>query len=533
MRKYRPSFFVASCLTFVGLITMPAIGSNNVTYQGKPATVSIVGNSNFSATLPTTKLTGAQTKGLPARQLRLRTPGTPLRSKSNPGAPVVDASEAAVVNQSKSASVLYNFNGLSNLDNGNLTGFIFEPPDQGLCVGNILGQKYVVEMVNITVGFYQPNGTLVSEQDFGTFFQDSDLIISDPRCTYDKQNHTFFMSIVGTDDATESHFDLAVLNGDTGAITLYRYDDTDLTNPYGDCPCLGDQPHLGIDDNAVFISVDEFSLVQPLYNGASVYVLSKADLLAGNTATASIFSNIAIANIPVITLMPAISYSSTNTEYLLNTFPYDQFGNGIAFTHFIGYWTITGFPTAPLLTGVVEPTEQYAFPVLAETTPPGNTLNPNDDRISQVEYLNGKLWSCVVSALQFKGQIGNVDGAAWFQLAASDGSVQNQGYIGAANEFLIYPSFLHSSFGLTTLNFTITDPTLNPSTGFVNMKNPRAINITATGYDPYITLFFRWGDYSASVLDPNGQNIWMANEYVPPPSFQTFELNWGTEVFEQ
>jgi hypothetical protein len=79
----------------------------------------------------------------------------------------------------------------------------------------------------------------------------------------------------------------------------------------------------------------------------------------------------------------------------------------------------------------------------------------------------------------------------------------------------------------------LTDPNLNPSTAFVNMANPNAIQITATGFDPYVTLFFRWGDYSASTLDPNGKNIWMGNEYVPPPSFQVLPMNWGTEVFEQ
>src|SRR5205814_9912133 len=138
--------------------------------------------------------------------------------------------------------------------------------------------------------------------------------------------------------------------------------------------------------------------------------------------------------------------------------------------------------------------------VLAETTPPGNVLNPNDDRISQVEYINGQLWSCVETALHFKGSISDVDGAAWFQLSPVDGSVHNQGYIGSPGQFLIFPSILRAFSGTTTVNFTITNPTLNPSTGFVKMTAPRTINITATGYSPYITLFFRWGDYSASTL---------------------------------
>jgi hypothetical protein len=529
MRIHNVSLRCTSLFTLAVLVlAVPGI-SATVTYHGKPANVTTVGKANFF-TLKSSPRGMAPRSYAPAKALPFRTPGKPMLLKNNAGAPAVTANAAAGANPM--TQVLQNFNGLSNLDNANLTGFIFEPPDQALCVGNILGTKYVVEGVNVTLGFYTVNGTLISEQDFFTFFQDNDLIVSDPRCVYDKADDAFFISVVGTDDATESHFDLAVLDGKTGDITLYRYDTTDLNNPFGDCPCLGDQPHLGIDNNAIFVSVDEFSLPQPLYNGASLYVLSKADLLAGHTATASVFGNITIANIPVITLMPAVSYGSTNTEYLLNTFPYDQFGNGIEFTNFIGYWQLTGFPL-PTLTGDIRSIERYAFPVLAETTPPGNVLNPNDDRISQVEYIGGSLWSCVVSALQINGQIADVDGVAWFHLKASDGTVQQQGYIGAANEFLIYPSILRAPKGLTTVNFTITDPNLNPSTAFVNMANPNAIQITATGFDPYVTLFFRWGDYSASTLDPNGKNIWMGNEYVPPPSFQVSPMNWGTEIFEQ
>jgi hypothetical protein len=143
-----------------------------------------------------------------------------MQLKSNTGAPAITANAAA--GTKSMTQVLHNFNGLSNLDNANLTGFIFEPPDQALCVGNILGTKYVLEGVNVTLGFYTVNGTLVSEQDFFTFFQDNSPIVSDPRCVYDRTNDAFFISVVGTDVATESHFDLAVLDGKTGNITLYN-----------------------------------------------------------------------------------------------------------------------------------------------------------------------------------------------------------------------------------------------------------------------------------------------------------------------
>jgi len=170
-----------------------------VTYHGNPATLTVVGTSNFA------NIKGATHTHLPLarmhrKQLPFRTPGKPMQLRSNAGAPAI-TSQAGMAAQPYS-QVLYNFNGLSNFDNGTLTGFIFEPPDQALCVGNLLGKKTVIEGVNVTLGFYDPNGTLQGEDDFFSFFQDNDLIVSDPRCVYDKTDDAFFITVVGTDDAT-------------------------------------------------------------------------------------------------------------------------------------------------------------------------------------------------------------------------------------------------------------------------------------------------------------------------------------------
>jgi hypothetical protein len=107
--------------------------------------------------------------------------------------------------------------------------------------------------------------------------------------------------------------------------------------------------------------------------------------------------------------------------------------------------------------------------------------------------------------------------------------------------------------GTTGIAFSITSPTLNPSTGYVVRKSGSAnfgnAHITSFGSGPDIgfTCFpplqgtfqqCRWGDYSWSALDPNGKDLWMAAEktvkqvatqLVPPPPIQS---NWGTQVWE-
>ena len=60
------------------------------------------------------------------------------------------------------------------------------------------------------------------------------------------------------------------------------------------------------------------------------------------------------------------------------------------------------------------------------------------------------------------------------------------------------------------------------------------VTVAAAGsgsYDPAAT---RWGDYSWAVLDPSGNSVWMATEYIPPKASQTPDglRNWGTRVLD-
>jgi hypothetical protein len=61
-----------------------------------------------------------------------------------------------------------------------------------------------------------------------------------------------------------------------------------------------------------------------------------------------------------------------------------------------------------------------------------------------------------------------------------------------------------------------------------------AIHIAANGTGPYAVTSTRWGDYSWAVIDPSGNGVWVATEYIPPLASQTPDRlsNWGTRVFE-
>src|SRR6202022_4279510 len=129
---------------------------------------------------------------------------------------------------SSTGTLLQGFNGVSSRDSG-ITNFgaEFEPPDQGLCVGN----GFVVEPVNSAYTIYRNNGTVVAGPfNVNKLFADGfKQFTSDPRCYYDKSTNTWFAIILFINSSnTAARTDIAVnTSGDpTTPWTVYRLDAT-------------------------------------------------------------------------------------------------------------------------------------------------------------------------------------------------------------------------------------------------------------------------------------------------------------------
>src|SRR2546430_16657708 len=156
-----------------------------------------------------------------------------------------------------SGALLQNFNGTSSLDSAKTNfGHEFEPPDQGLCVGN----GFVVEPVNSAYNIYRTNGTKVAGPfNVNRLFNDGFMqFTSDPRCYFDKTTNTWFAVILFISSNSQvGRIDLSVnpTGNPTTPWTTYRINTTDLGNP--GCPCFGDQPLLGIDQDNIYVSTNE------------------------------------------------------------------------------------------------------------------------------------------------------------------------------------------------------------------------------------------------------------------------------------
>ncbi|HLZ61374.1 MAG TPA: hypothetical protein VKR06_30880 [Ktedonosporobacter sp.] len=462
--------------------------------------------------------------------------------------------------------LLHNFAGLNSVDTFNANGFVLEPPDQGLCIGFFQGQKAVGEIVNNAVAFYTPAGTLlVGPISLNGFFNEpaSEFTI-DPRCSYDPQTQAFFFTMLAADSTLTNHVDIGVLH-QNGSGLVYQVDTTFANNTAGQCPCVADQPKFGIDKNNVYISVDQFDTTVTFETGAALMAISKSQLVAGTSAANGVeYLNLALNGIGITGLMPAVSTTTVGTEFLLNSFPFADAAqtrpNAVSNT--LGLWSLPDaadltLGQVPVLSARTITSELFGFPVPALTT---NGLSlatfTDDDRMQQVQFINGHLWAALTSAVTVAGDPVTRDGAAWFEIepqVESDQTISirslftDQGYIASAGFYLINPAIAAANDGTVGVAFTLTNQKLDPSTGFIVRKAGARIfnhiHLSGRGAGPDIGFSCaqgapqqcRWGDYSAVALDPNSNDIWMASENTVPqvqtlgPNNQT---NWGTRIWD-
>ena len=548
--------------------TSPASGS--ATYQGRLGHSARVAHSagRVSGLHKVSSRLAAKDRLVP-----FRSPGgiDPAKRSSGAQAPSARAgavvSGAATVTASGPAAVLHKFNGVSSLDSSSLNGFSDTPPDQGLCVGRDAtlpgSPKAVWELVNSAARETSVNGTpLFPDITLNTLFQDQ-FATGDIRCLYDSATHTFFFTEVGfpaggpNSSLTNTTVDVTVLNANGAA--FYQFD-TSLDSNFQSGSCLGDQPKVGFNNNALVVSTDQFcGATLSDYQGALVLAISKPQLVAeAATVNDAAFGPVALGNVPITGADPAIATGS-GTGYLVNSFPYDEFGNNNAVADTLGLWKLrhtsfvtTGTGATPTLSGRIIPSIPYAFPVNAASTGDGSVtngitseafLNPDDSRlngplaVTRTSSGSTQLWGALDTAISIGGDPSARDGAAWFRINPATNRVTGAGYSAARGKYLLYPAIQPRHDGAAALVFTITSSSVNPSAAFTTVSSA-TIKTVAAGAGPHLSfspvLFneSRWGDYSFAVPDPSGKGVWMATEYIPPPASQDPADNWGTFVFE-
>src|SRR5262249_21152285 len=257
--------------------------------------------------------------------------------------------------------------------------------------------------------------------------------------------------------------------------------------------CLGDQPKVGFNNNALVVSTDQFcGSTLSDFQGALVMAISKPQLVAeAATVNDALFGPIALRNVPITGADPAIA---TGTGYLVNSFPFDEFGNNNAVADTLGLWKLrntgfvtTGSGTPPTLFGRIIPSIGYAFPVPAASTGDGSVtngitseafLNPDDSRLSGPVAVTRpssggiRLRTGLDPAITNGNERSGRDGAGWFRINPAKNRLVGAGYSAAPGAYLLYPAIQPRQHGPASMVFTITSRAKNPSAAFTTVNSP-------------------------------------------------------------
>jgi len=310
------------------------------------------------------------------------------------------------------------------------------------------------------------------------------------------------------------------------------------------CPCFGDQPRLGIDGINVYLTTEEFSLAGTEFNGDQIYAISKDDLVRQVPAPHFVhFDDLRIGGAVAGFIQPAITTGTPRAEFFLSSLD-----PTVTFDQRIGVWAMTNRAAVaagnkPTLSSMVVQSEAYGIPPAAEQKGTSSTLDSGDDRMQQVQFINGSVWGELGTALTIPNDPEQRAAAAWFEVRPTTGggvltgaTIKRQGYVAMPGNHVLYPALQTTPAGRTAMVVSVSGPNRFPSAGYA-VLGPKAkefgpVKIAAPGSTFYDPDAGRWGDYSWAVLGPNPKTVWMATEYMPPPRSQTVnrQRNWGTRV---
>jgi len=486
-----------------------------------------------------------------------------------------------------------------------------EPPDQGLAVGH----GFLVEATNDALTVFDTSGhnllgsgnslalniffeqgpeatfdpqTGASGPPFGAF-------ISDPRVLYDASTGHFFVSVVEIDVdpntgalLATSHFMVAV-SLDANPFDGFNVFSLDTSNEgdarFGGCPhgCFGDQPLVGFDGNGYYVSANAFSLDTFRFRGAQVYAMSKAALESAAPSgtpiavTAVHFGNLNQAEGPGFSIQPSFvppggNFNTMNggTEYFVSSLDFTgTLDNRLTVWALTNTSSLNSTPNLNFTNSVID-TETYGQPPSTQQKPGPTPLldliaqvlkiknhesliADNDDRLQQVTYANGMLWTSVPTVVQT--QQGPVRaGGAWFILSPwatgtqTGASVVNQGYVAINSpkqDSVLFPAVGVNAAGKGVVSFSIAGEDFYPSAGYATLDasngiGPIVISFNGVapddGFSPYVGVSSspgrvgRWGDYGSASSDEGG-NIWMGAEVIPPEQAPFIPFaNWGTFI---
>jgi len=436
--------------------------------------------------------------------------GPSLVSSISPSAPALDAG----------------FAGLGNPPH--VQGDVIPPDTMGAA-----GPGHLVTLMNSDFGvFDKATGAVLQQVDLQSFWASLGTAPGDPadfpfdtKVLYDTHSGRFIaMTLGGKATAPDSWVMVAVTATSDPTGTWYKWAiDADLDNNVQQFLNWADYPLLGVDEFNVYLAPNMFSN-SDVYQYSKVWVVPKAQLLAGSgTITWFEFRNPPGSS---FNMQPAHTFGTASREYFL----YEGSSGQL-----LKAWmdNLAGTPVwhFPAIVSGVAPFASSDFLPGAPQYGDSRGIDTSDSRILNVVYRNGSLWATHNVAVNGKVEV------AWYRINPDFNTVVAQGRISDPSRWFYYPSIAVNRDNVAAIGFSGSSAReyvgayytiVRPGTG-----TAEPATLLKSGEAAYFkTLsgrYNRWGDYSATVVDPSDNvTFWTLQEYAKTPDPTSGASRWGT-----
>jgi PKD repeat protein len=397
------------------------------------------------------------------------------------------------------------------------------PPD----VNGAPGPDHLMVTLNTQVRIQHRDGTEISTVSLGVFW--ASLPGSgtfDPKIQYDFEDDRWvFVTCAGSQPGSSRiYMGVSATSDPTGTWYLYSY----IADP--DNIVWFDYPSMGFNKNWIVVSGNMFG--GGFYS--TVYVFDKHAMYNGEATPQ--FDRFTTTQ--GFTLVPAVTYDAQEENvYLISSADGNQGGTG-----YISLFKVSGEINNPVFSltghiGIPQPWAGYVgnngdfLPQLGSN----EKINAVDHRMENVVFRNNKLWATHHVFLPAN----NPQRAAiqWWNITPTGEIIQHGRVDDPTGEMsYAFASLALNQFEDMLIGFNIFSANQYASGGYAYRAHFDPPNTTRApfqyidGLAPYYKTFGsgrnRWGDYSATMLDPvNSVDFWTIQQYAELPSSGD---RWGT-----
>lgn len=357
--------------------------------------------------------------------------------------------------------------------------------------------------------------------------------VTDPRIIYDPISKRWFASQIDFDTSgtvNSNHFLLAVSTtiDPTGPWKGFAI----TTDPT--VSSTADFPTLGLDTHGVYLSGDMFDASGNLVSSTLVSV-PKTNLLAATPSVANFtrLSNLSVANRGII-LQSAVALDGTSGGNVLSaaSLGFDlTTGNFVTNTTLVTFnvQNSTGPGSATLSASTFLSVPPYTVPLNPPQPDPTLQLDDGDARFSSTVYrVNGVLYAVQNTEINGRAAL------QWYRINATTAAVLESGTYTDPVLDLFYPSIAASTNGTVVIGcngsssnsfiscYAAVGQTINGVTTFGHLALLKA---GLANYDDGSGGPSRWGDYSATAVDPTDPTVFWTIQMYPSGS-----STWSTQI---